>query len=83
MEKRSVRRGQSAFFLFDGICGEHQKGQRLQEQEDRASNRRLAGPCSFDFDMWEGVVVYSLVTLQESWLRVTLQHCLLRTMRAG
>ena len=29
MEKRSVRWGQSVFFLFDGICGKHNIGQRL------------------------------------------------------
>ena len=67
-EKRSLRRGQSAFFLFDGICGEHRKGQRLQAQEGRASNRRLAGPCLFDFGWLEELAVQSLVTLQGSWL---------------
>ena len=49
MEKRTAR--QSAFFLFDGICGGHE-GQRLQAPEDRMSNRRLAGPCLFDFGWW-------------------------------
>ena len=69
MEKRSVRWGQSVFFLFDGICGKHHIGQRLQVQETRSSNRRLAGPCLFDFDLWWGLGVQSLVTLQCSWLR--------------
>ena len=41
-----------AFFLFEGICDEHHKGQQLQAQEDRASNRQPAGPCWFDFGWW-------------------------------
>ena len=87
MEKLRVHRGQSAFFLFDGVCSEHHKGQRLQVLEDRVSNRRLAGPCLVDFDWWKGLVikslrqslgqslgqslVQSLVTLRGSWLRGT------------
>ena len=71
MEKRSVRRAQSASFVFDGIGSKHYQGQRLPAREDRMSNRRLAGLCLAGVDQWEGPAVHSLVALQSSWLRKT------------
>ena len=50
MEKRGVRQGP---FFFDGIGSKHHQGHRLQAPENRASNRRLAGLCSFGFDWRE------------------------------
>ena len=65
-EQWRVRQLALFFFFFEGICGEHRKRQRLQAQEDRASNRRLAGPCLclLDFRWWEGLAVQWLVALQ-------------------
>ena len=65
MEKRGARQGP---FLFDGIGSKHYQGHRLQAPEDRVSNRRPAGLCSFDFD-WRGrPVAHPLVKPQGSWL---------------
>jgi len=53
MGKRGVCRGQPASFVFGGIGSKHHQGHRRQAREDRASNPRLTGLCSFDLDWWK------------------------------
>ena len=66
MEKQGVRRSP---FLFDGTGSQNYQGHQVQALEDRGSNRRPAGLCSFDFDWQDQPVVHSLEIRQGSWLR--------------
>jgi hypothetical protein len=80
MEKGGVRRGQPVLIVFDGIGSKYYQGHRPQAREDRVSNPRLTGLCSFDFDwrkrlvahlLLKRLVAHLLLTLQSSWLKKT------------